>query len=105
MSLIVLDHPTVVKELVTALVDLSVYFRVTPLPDERYEIEVKEDCSHILHKALKESFEDGEIIGVDTDGSLILWNADNNTTYNSGEPLEAYSDSELSKKELTRVKL
>lgn len=35
-----------------------------------------------------ETYRDGEVIGKDNDGCLILWNSKNNTGENCGETLE-----------------
>jgi len=43
------DH---LKRIIASLVDASVYFEVTPLPDDYYEIRVKEDVRHVLDEKI-----------------------------------------------------
>lgn len=48
------------------------------------------------------TYKDGEVIGIDTDGCLVLWNADDEELYNCGETLEEFG--ELTAIELARIK-
>ena len=49
-------------------------------------------------------YSDGEVLGVDSDGHLVQWNADAEATYNSGETLEKFGVQNLSDLELQRAK-
>jgi hypothetical protein len=40
---------------------------------------------------MTKQFSDGEIIGVDADGTLIQWDADKQEPYNCGENLEDFT--------------
>jgi len=46
---------------------------------------------------------DGQILGVDTDGCLICWDADNGISYNCGETLKEYGEDNLTPDELKVV--
>jgi hypothetical protein len=37
------------------------------------------------------NYQDGEILGIDTDGTLILWDAERNQPYNCGETLAEFT--------------
>lgn len=49
------------------------------------------------------SLRDGEVVGVDTDGNLICYNASTHSNYNCGETLESYGVDNLTPTELKRV--
>lgn len=55
-------------------------------------------------KEPKEVYRDGEVIGTDNDGCLILWNSQTNKKENCGETLEQFGGKEaLFPKELKRI--
>lgn len=49
------------------------------------------------------NYEDGEVIGLDTDGCLIQWCEENGQPYNCGETPEEFGLFNLSDAELARV--
>jgi len=49
------------------------------------------------------SLEDGEVLGQDNDGALILWDASNGTPYNCGETPKEYGIENLTKTEILRL--
>lgn len=48
-------------------------------------------------------YRDGEVIGLDNDGSLILFNGDNGQPYNCGEPPEEFGLRNMTEEERKRV--
>jgi len=46
---------------------------------------------------------DGEVLGLDADGCLILWNGSDGTPYNCGETLDEFGVENLTAEELARV--
>jgi hypothetical protein len=51
------------------------------------------------------NFEDGEVVGIDTDESLICWDAKSGTMYNCGEDLEIFGEDNLTDIERQRLNL
>jgi|WetSurMetagenome_2_1015567.scaffolds.fasta_scaffold19810_3 hypothetical protein len=51
----------------------------------------------------KHTYNDQEVLSIDNDGCLILWDAAKKAKYNCGENLETYGISNLSEQELTRI--
>ena len=49
-------------------------------------------------------YNDGEVLGVDNDGSVIQWDSEHKHTYNSGESLEDFGINNLNQKEKARLK-
>lgn len=49
-------------------------------------------------------YTDGEILDVDTDGCLIMWDNDGDIPYNCGETLEGYGVDNLTQREADRLK-
>lgn len=47
--------------------------------------------------------QDGEVLGVDNDGSLILFNGDNGEPYNCGETPEEFGLSNMTEIERKRI--
>jgi hypothetical protein len=50
-----------------------------------------------------ESYRDGDVIGIDTDKCLILWNGSKKQGENCGETLEQFGIENLFPKELKRL--
>ena len=46
---------------------------------------------------------DGEIVGLDNDGSLLQWNGDECTIYNCGQTPEEYGLENIDEKEMARI--
>lgn len=53
----------------------------------------------------KETYRDGEVIGKDNDGCLILWNSKKNAGENCGETLEQFGVDNLFPNELLRLNI
>jgi hypothetical protein len=49
------------------------------------------------------NYADSEVIGVDTDGRLIQWDATNGAPYNCGETVDEFGRHNLTQAELARV--
>jgi len=49
-------------------------------------------------------YSDGEVLGIDTDKNLIMWNAIKKERYYSGESLEHYGEHNLLPKEIKRLR-
>lgn len=49
------------------------------------------------------NYEDGEVIGLDTDGNLIQWDAEKKAAYNSGVTPEDFGIENLHPRELARI--
>ena len=50
------------------------------------------------------TYQDFEVIGLDSDGTVVQWNAETNQPYNCGETLEEFGVDNLTSAELQRVK-
>ena len=50
-----------------------------------------------------DTYTDGEVVGVDADGSLVQWNAETGEAYNSGETPESFGAHNLSDMERARL--
>jgi hypothetical protein len=50
-----------------------------------------------------ETHADNEVLGIDTDGCLILWDADKRQRYNCGETLEQWGKENLTSQEISRL--
>ena len=50
------------------------------------------------------TYEDGEIIGLDTDGCVLQWDVDTGTAYNSDETPEVYGLHNIRSHEMERIK-
>jgi hypothetical protein len=48
---------------------------------------------------------DGEVLGLDNDGCVIQWNAEEEATYNSGETPEQFGRDNFTEAELERITL
>lgn len=46
---------------------------------------------------------DGEVIGLDTDGCILQWNADDGSVYNCGETLAEFGADNLTESERARL--
>ena len=51
------------------------------------------------------AYKDGEVIGKESDGSLIQWDADAQAPYSSGETLTDFGESNLTSAEKQRLGL
>ena len=49
------------------------------------------------------NYEDGEVVGLDTDGCLIQWDAEKAVQYNSGMTPEDFGIENLHQRELARI--
>ncbi len=63
--------------------------------DEDGNVEEKSPCP----------LQDGEVLGLEDDGSVIQWDADESVAYNSGESLEEFGIANLAENERIRVGL
>ena len=43
---------------------------------------------------------DGEVLGIDSDGTLLQWDADKEEVYNCGETIEEFGEDQLTPQEL-----
>lgn len=105
MKTFTLNHEEVAKSLATSLIELSIAFSCTPLPEGEYEITVKDDVAHVASQALSDLYEDFEVIGIDNDGCVVHWDAQKKEGYNTGVKLNNYNRNEFTKKEEIRLKL
>ncbi len=48
--------------------------------------------------------DDGEVLGVDNDGNVVFWNADNGRAENAGQTPEEYGTEGMTEEELERIK-
>lgn len=56
-----------------------------------------------FYLAFIETYADGEVIRLDTDGCLVMWDSDTESEYNSGETLDEFGRENLAPEELARV--
>lgn len=52
---------------------------------------------------MDKNYEDGEVIDIDEDGNLILWDNENKQPYNCGENLEEFGFMNLRPEEVSRI--
>ena len=60
--------------------------------------------SMTIRDRLPEGCEDGEILGIDRDGFLLQWNADDLEIYNSAETVEEFGEANIRPHEWDRIR-